>query len=138
MNQNGRPPINEQWPDDIKEVLHLSFDADMGKRPSIQLFYNMLRFQLLGMRGGDGTKLTDTFIQRRRSFGSMKDLEYNAAEDDGRDQSNERFRERVKNAIWSHVKSPPSADATGDDHAPRRKRRDRLREKFRMSIKSEE
>mmetsp|Transcript_9671 Transcript_9671/g.14628 ORF Transcript_9671/g.14628 Transcript_9671/m.14628 type:complete len:250 (+) Transcript_9671:1-750(+) len=146
VDQDGRPPINEQWPEPIKEALRLSFDADMEQRPSIQMFYNMLRLELLGLRDGDDTELSDKFIRRRRSFGSMNRLECNDAAnaDHGEGQqhpSQEKFRNRVKNTIMSHVKSSPTSttnNTTGDEHAPRRRRRDKLREKLRMSMKSEE
>ena len=82
VNQEGRPTINENWPEPIKEVLHLSFDTDIGQRPSIQLFYNMLRFQLLNMRDGDDTKLGDAFIRRRCLNGSMKNLKVNDDDED--------------------------------------------------------
>mmetsp|Transcript_15092 Transcript_15092/g.26738 ORF Transcript_15092/g.26738 Transcript_15092/m.26738 type:complete len:114 (+) Transcript_15092:237-578(+) len=102
----------------------------------------MLRFQLLNMRDGDDTKLSDAFIRRRRSNGSMKNLKVNDDEEDvdRQNQSNEKFPQRMKNTIMSHVKSPPSSSNADDHHAPPRRRRaaNKLRDKFRLSIKQEE
>lgn len=155
LDQDGRPPINEQWPEPIKEALRLSFDSDIEQRPSIQIFYNMLRLELLGLRDGDDTKLSDEFIRRRRSFGSINklglcnadgnDADNNANHDEGQQQQYSlqgKIRNRMKNTIMSHVKSSPTTttanNTTGEEHAPRRRRRDKLRDKFRMSMKSEE
>mmetsp|Transcript_21342 Transcript_21342/g.46350 ORF Transcript_21342/g.46350 Transcript_21342/m.46350 type:complete len:645 (+) Transcript_21342:74-2008(+) len=152
VDQEGRPTINENWPDPIKEVLQLSFDADIAKRPSIQLFYNVLRFQLLNLRDGDDTKLGNAFIKRRRSFGSLRDLGVSKDDDGGQQQQQEEeeeeeeeeqqsqggnFPQRVKNTILSHVKSPPSS-SNCDNNAQPRRRRNKLRDKFRLSIKQEE
>ncbi|KAL7533608.1 hypothetical protein ACHAXR_009364, partial [Thalassiosira sp. AJA248-18] len=134
--QDGRPTINENWPEPIKEVLHQSFDPDIAQRPSIELFYNMLRFHLLNLRDGDDTKLDNAFINRRRSHGSMK--KHNGNVDYGQQQrghhaSREKFPQRVKNTIRSHVKLPPASSSSfnGEDHAAQPKRmRNKLRDKF--------
>ncbi|KAL7539019.1 hypothetical protein ACHAXR_008973 [Thalassiosira sp. AJA248-18] len=154
VEQDGRPEINEQWPEPIKRALQQSFDPDIDKRPSTQLFYNVLRFQLLKLRDGDGTKLTDAFITRRRSLRSMRHLNCNDDDDDDNDGddgnnrhtvSQEKFPLRVRNTIMSHVKPSQHAAAAhsnGDGHTasaqPQRRMRNKLRDKFRLSIKREE
>jgi len=152
IEQHGRPTINENWPEPIKEVLQLSFDSNMEKRPSMQLFYNMLRFQLLGLRDGDDTKLDNAFIHRRRSFNSMRNLalsdeeeeeeEDNEAGDQDEEHNDDISQEKLprrglKKTIMNHVKSPPQA-SNGNDHAQQRRKRSYLRDKFRLSIKQEE
>ena len=143
VEQEGRPTIDENWPEPIKEALKLSFDADMSKRPSIQLFINMLRFQLLNLRDGDDTKLDNAFIKRRRSFGSMRDLGVDKDALDRNDeehQAQEKFPQRMKNRILNHVKSPPQPQSAPDGvnpAPPGRRRRTRMRDKFRLSIKHE-
>eukprot|EP00578_Thalassiosira_sp_NH16_P000499 CAMPEP_0181131906 /NCGR_PEP_ID=MMETSP1071-20121207/30708_1 /TAXON_ID=35127 /ORGANISM="Thalassiosira sp., Strain NH16" /LENGTH=162 /DNA_ID=CAMNT_0023218197 /DNA_START=73 /DNA_END=561 /DNA_ORIENTATION=- len=75
--RDGRPTIHESWPEPIKELLRMSFDVDIDTRPSMQFLFNTLRFQLLYLRDGDDTRLGNTFIKRRRSFASMRDLNVN-------------------------------------------------------------
>lgn len=157
VDEQGRPPINEAWPEPIKQVLHQSFDPDIDKRPSIQLFYNMLRFQLLNLRDGDDTKLDNAFIKRRRSFGSIRNLDPNGnGEQQSSSSNNEKFPQRMKNTILSHVKHTTATNATqassptstpasnGNDvvnvqqQQPQRRMRNKLRDKFRLSVKHEE
>ncbi len=47
--------------------MSLSFDAEIEKRPTMDLFYNILRFQLLELRNWDSSQLGNSFINRRRS-----------------------------------------------------------------------
>ena len=136
--------MNDEWPDPIKEVLNLSFSPHVKQRPSIQLFYNMLRFQLLNLRDGDASKLEHSHIKRRRSFSSMKDI-FDGMDGEDKKQfedqkSDEKFPQRVRNTIMNHVKPPPQS-ANSDGHqqvAPRRRTRNKLRDKFRLSVKHEE
>ena len=55
----------------MKEVLRLSFEDDMDLRPTISIFYNMLRFQLIELRDGDDRQLSMRHIERRRSSKSF-------------------------------------------------------------------
>ena len=138
--QEGRPTINEGWPEPIQELLRLSYDTDMDKRPSIQFHYNTLRFQLLQLRDGDDTRLDNSFIKRRRSFSSMRDLGLKNDDGDGDDdqhkEEREKFPTRVKNTILNRRRT---SDGDGED--PPRRRRNKLREKvglLRLSVKHEE
>lgn len=150
VEKHGRPEINEQWPEPIKQVLLQSFDPDMDKRPSIQLFYNMLRFQLLSLRDGDDTKLHNTYIKRRRSFtDSMRNL--NCNDDDGEVDSgmdkrhtvlHDKFPQRVRNTFRL---KPGAGSNNGDGQSasqqpqPQRKMRNKLSDiKFRLSVKHED
>ena len=51
----------------MKEVIRISFEDDMDLRPTIETFYNMLRFQLIELRDGDDRNLSVRHIERRRS-----------------------------------------------------------------------
>lgn len=141
--QHGRPNIDDNWPESIKEALQRSFDADMGQRPSIETFYNVLRFHLLSLRGGDDAELRDAFLQRRRSFGqfgSVRNLGDFIDDDDNDDDRKKDGKRRlhpqtVKNRIMNHVKKSPGQGTAPP--TPRRKR-SALRDKFRLSIKREE
>lgn len=82
-----------------------------------------------------------------RDLGVTKDDDNDGQQEeekDGQHPSHEKFPQRVKNKILSHVKSPPqqpSSTNDGDDRAPappQRRRRDKLRDKLRLSIKHEE
>ena len=46
----------------------------MDLRPTIQTFYNMLRFQLLELRNGDDRCLSMRHIERRRSAMSLEGI----------------------------------------------------------------
>ena len=74
VRQHGRPVIDEDWPAPIQGMLESSFDADTCKRPKMALWYNIIRETLVSLRGGDRKGLGDSFIGRRRSYDSMKDL----------------------------------------------------------------
>ncbi len=129
--QHERPTINKDWSDPIKEALNSSFDSDFTKRPSIQLFYNVLRFQLLGL-GRDDAKLQKPYIERRRSVTSLRGLGYDK---DGDDKQ-----------LGGHAKSPQAQSSSNGNEdqsqvQPRRRTRNKLRDKFdkfRMSVKREE
>mmetsp|Transcript_22715 Transcript_22715/g.47651 ORF Transcript_22715/g.47651 Transcript_22715/m.47651 type:complete len:507 (-) Transcript_22715:158-1678(-) len=67
VNKGERPPIPKAWPLPIRETMSIGFDAETEKRPTMELFYNILRFQLLELRGWDSSQLGNSFINRRRS-----------------------------------------------------------------------
>ena len=141
VEQEGRPPINDAWPEPIKELLQQSFEADSSKRPTVQLFYNMLRFHLLEISTRDQTKLEPKYIERRRSSTSLRALlEIQKEKDD------EKKLFTGKKSILRRFQSAPPEDgevrrATVDNGAvtaPRRRITTRLRNKFALSIKREE
>ena len=140
VEQEGRPPINEAWPEPIKELLQQSFEADSSKRPTVQLFYNMLRFHLLEISARDQTKLEPRYIERRRSSTSIRALMETQKEKD-----DEKKLFTGKKSILKRFQSAPPDDerrrATVDNGvvtAPRRRITTRLRNKFSLSIKREE
>ena len=70
--QGGRPAINDEWKEPVKETLTMSFSADSTARPTIKYCYDFLRKQLIEHRGGDASQLNDSYIKRRRSQASMQ------------------------------------------------------------------
>ena len=140
VEQEGRPPINEAWPEPIKDLLQQSFEADSSKRSTVQLFYNMLRFHLLEISARDQTKLEPRYIERRRSSTSIRALMETQKEKD-----DEKKLFTGKKSILRRFQSAPPDDeqrrATIDNGAvtaPRRRITTRLRNKFALSIKREE
>lgn len=72
--ENGRPVIDETWPSSIQGMLQSSFDSEVDKRPKMTLWYNIIRETLASLRGGDRSGLNDTWVKRRRSIESMRDI----------------------------------------------------------------
>ena len=70
--QGGRPAINDEWKEPVKETLTMSFSADSTARPTIKYCYDFLRKQLIERRDGDASQLSDSYIKRRRSQASMQ------------------------------------------------------------------
>lgn len=70
--QGGRPAINDEWKEPVKETLAMSFSADSTARPTIKYCYDFLRQQLIEHRDGDASQLNDSYIKRRRSQASMQ------------------------------------------------------------------
>ena len=146
VDQQGRPPINDGWTEPIKEMLQLSFDADSDKRPHIRLFYNMIRFQLLNLRDGDDSKLTDRYIERRRSSYSLRHL-IATLDEEGEDNDNAggqtngtEGQEKKKNMFLNKLKSLQQPSSTAPAQVkPRRRRKPTsdLLNKFRLSVKHE-
>ena len=142
VEQEGRPPINEAWPEPIKDLLQQSFEADSSKRPTVQLFYNMLRFHLLEISARDQTKLEPKYIERRRSSTSLRALLETQKE---KDDEKKLFTGGKKSILRRFQSAPPDDGgvrrATVDNGvvtAPRRRITTRLRNKFALSIKREE
>ena len=140
VEQEGRPPINEAWPEPIKDLLQQSFEADSSKRSTVQLFYNMLRFHLLEISARGQTKLEPRYIERRRSSTSIRALMETQKEKD-----DEKKLFTGKKSILRRFQSAPPDDEqrratvdNGEVAAPRRRITTRLRNKFSLSIKREE
>jgi hypothetical protein len=132
--QGGRPTINEEWKDAIKETLGRSFDVNTATRPTMQQFYNMLRLELIEIRDGDATNLSDTYIKRRRSQLSIRGIgAYNYKQQGKRHQN---FPQIAKGAtaIISAVKPSPSLSKGNDQGL--RKSMTMLRNKFRLSTET--
>jgi len=72
--KDGRPHINEEWPSSIRGMMESSFDKDMTLRPKASLFYDIIRGELKKVRNGNALGLNDTWLQRRRSDVSLKNL----------------------------------------------------------------
>lgn len=70
--QGGRPAINDEWKEPVKEILASSFSDDSTARPTIKCCYDFLRQQLIEHCDGDASQLNDSFIKRRRSQASMQ------------------------------------------------------------------
>ncbi|KAL9185557.1 hypothetical protein ACHAXT_003334 [Thalassiosira profunda] len=66
---NGRPLIDTTWPASIQGMMESSFDENIGHRPKMALWLDILRTTLINLREGDERDLSDTWIKRRRSFG---------------------------------------------------------------------
>ena len=62
------------WPALIRGMLESSFDNEIYKRPKMELYYDIIREEIATLRGGDASGLSDTHIQRRRSFTSLRNL----------------------------------------------------------------
>ena len=128
----------------------MSFDADSDKRPNIRLFYNMIRFQLLNLRDGDDSKLTDRYIERRRSsyslrhmIGTLVEEEGGEDNDNGVEQTNGtevQEKKTKKNTFLNKLKPLQQPSSTAPAQVkPRRRRRPTtdLLNKFRLSVKHE-
>jgi len=74
VHKDGRPHISEEWPSSIRGMLESSFDRDMALRPKASLFYDIIRGELKKIRNGNAVGLNDTWLQRRRSDVSLRNL----------------------------------------------------------------
>jgi len=72
--KKNRPIIDKSWPSSIQGMLGSSFDSEIDKRPTMELWCSIIRETLASLRGGDGRGLNDTWITRRRSIESMRDI----------------------------------------------------------------
>lgn len=70
----GRPDIKEEWPYSIKDILRMSFDASPDERPTMEFILESLRSELKWMRDGDDSKLRNSYLLRRRSMASLRQL----------------------------------------------------------------
>ncbi|KAL7492312.1 hypothetical protein ACHAWT_004944 [Skeletonema menzelii] len=71
VQKDGRPQIDEKWPEKIKGMLESSFDKDIILRPKASLFYDIIRDEIKKIRNGNARGLNDTWLQRRRSEMSL-------------------------------------------------------------------
>lgn len=55
-------------------MLESSFDKDVILRPTASLFYDVIRDELKKIRNGDARELGDSWLERRRSDVSMRNL----------------------------------------------------------------
>lgn len=102
VNKGERPPIPKAWPLPIRETMSIGFDAETEKRPTMELFYNILRFQLLELRGWDSSQLGNSFINRRRSTRTLCENE------EGKTQSH--LRSSIKRKMVNGMKKRLSWD----------------------------
>ena len=150
VDEEGRPPIKDEWPETIKDTLTQSFAHDMSERPTMQTFYNMLRFHLLNISTRESFKLETRYLERRRSSTSLRALKDTEAELLAGGKF--KFPRKVKDAIFNRKSSSCSdegGDTTSNGQAlaaggvikPRRRNRRTTTEylnKFRLSVKHEE
>lgn len=119
----------------MKEVIRLSFEDDMDLRPTIQTFYNMLRFQLIELRDGDDRNLSIRHIERRRSNKDLMTKKIGTSNLSSLDAITEEVaavgivgKDKGK-GILSKIGIKPRYDKDGR----RIRRRDIIMEKLRMS-----
>ena len=82
VQNDGRPKIDEDWPDKIKGMLESSFSKDIILRPKSSLFYDVIRDEIKMIRDGNERGLNDTWLQRRRSEMSLRRLICSDAEEE--------------------------------------------------------
>ena len=116
----------------MKEVIRLSFEDDMDLRPTMETFYNMLRFQLIELRDGDDHNLSIRHIERRRSHGaSIRNLG-GLAEITEEDAAAGSVGKDKGKGILGKIGLKPKYDKDGN----RMRRRDIIMEKLRLSSNS--
>ena len=98
VEENVRPTIDESWPSSIQGFLEDSFDSEIGKRPvsksvphrdarydeiltlirlfcviikKMALWFDFIGKELACLRGGDYSKVRQSFVCRRRSHQSV-------------------------------------------------------------------
>jgi hypothetical protein len=74
VREEGRPEINEEWPSSIKDLLRTSFDAAPRGRPTMAVALDIIRSTLAEMRNGDVSRLRDSYLSRRRTIESTRNL----------------------------------------------------------------
>jgi hypothetical protein len=74
VREEGRPDINDEWPASIKDLLRMSFDSSPKERPTMHVIFDILRCTLSEMRGGDVSRLSDSYLLRRRTIASTRNL----------------------------------------------------------------
>ena len=72
--EGGRPEINPEWPYSIKDTLSMCFDALPQERPPMSFIFESIRSELVQLRGGDDSELRKSYLLRRRSLASMRQL----------------------------------------------------------------
>ena len=74
VDEHARPIIDEKWPERIVGMLESSFDRCITTRPQMKLWYKIIREELVNLRGGDQSNLSDSCMRRRRTFESMRNI----------------------------------------------------------------
>lgn len=72
--EGGRPEIYPEWPYSIRDTLSLCFDASPEERPPMSFVFESIRSELVQLRDGDDSKLRNSYLLRRRSLASMRQL----------------------------------------------------------------
>lgn len=111
VHENVRPSIDKRrWPASIVGMLESSFEAEIGLRPKMNLWYEVVREELASLRGGDRRGLNETSVHRRRSFESMRNIfsniDMNGSSEKSMGNSGSRFSRRPP----SHTKSSGSSN----------------------------
>ena len=75
MYEDGRPEIDPEWPYEIRDMLQMCFAVSPDKRPVMEFMFESIRDELKNMRDGDDSKLRNSYLLRRRSMASMKNLQ---------------------------------------------------------------
>jgi serine/threonine protein kinase len=70
VHENGRPDIQESWPDSIKDVLRNGFDADIKTRPEMTSIEESIKAALKKVRRSS-KGLSNSSINRRRTVESL-------------------------------------------------------------------
>ena len=74
VDEHVRPIIDKKWPERIVGMLDSSFDRCITTRPQMKLWYKIIREELVDLRGGDQSDLSDSCVRRRRTFESMRNI----------------------------------------------------------------
>ena len=74
VDEHVRPIIDKKWPERIVGMLDSSFDRCITTRPQMKLWYKIIREELVDLRGGDQSGLSDSCVRRRRTFESMRNI----------------------------------------------------------------
>ena len=71
--EEGRPDIKHRWPASIQDTLKKCFSKP-DERPTMKIIFEVIRSELCLLRNGDTAKLRDSFLLRRRSLASARNL----------------------------------------------------------------
>lgn len=74
VSDGGRPDIKEEWPYSVKDILKMGFEASSDDRPPMDFILESIRQELCHMRDGDDAQLRTSYLLRRRSMTSMRNL----------------------------------------------------------------
>lgn len=75
MYEDGRPEIDPEWSYETRDMLQMCFAVSPDERPTMEFMFESIRDELKIMRDGDDSKLRNTYLLRRRSMASMKNLQ---------------------------------------------------------------
>lgn len=73
LMEEGRLDIKHEWPATIKDTLKKSFGTPEA-RPTMRIIFEGIRSELCHLRNGDTSKLRDSFLLRRRTITSTRNL----------------------------------------------------------------